>query len=692
VNLKKIFFLKLIIVLLFSVQSYADLDWGGGEIFFETTENEPLSEKNGLAILVSVHKGNLIDFTSFIPNRSKNLITPGSTITHEENVNIVLAVSSMFYKGYLFSTAIQDITTEKQKYFGAKNSEPLYLIVFNKKTFMDDRPISGSKFVALQLFHSNANNRDVPAQTYGIGMPYNSDIIYPIDMNTVSTSQVLNNNQIASPYPSDGAKNVSIEVTLTWDLVYSKNSYDIYFWKNGEDKPDLPSAYDLSMPNYRPEQALLVNTTYNWQVIAKGGQNICGDEWSFTTDSNVNHPIIEDQVFSVDENSPISLSVGTVVASDMDNDTLTFNIEKKEIPFTINEKTGELKVSNSFLLNHEVAQVYHFIVQVSDGRYSDSAIITININNLNDTSPIVTDQIFGVYERSAKGTLVGYIKADDKDNDPMSYKIISGNSKNIFKINNNTILVENDFLLLRNIVPSYRLIIQVSDSKYSDNANITINVYENIQRIPLHKGWNQISFGVNKCYYIDEKPTVSMIEGIEYIKVKNIGEILSSIDEQYSFVKAFDSEGEKFYDHTSFSNMKYMAAGYGYLINIKEGADFDNKGLIYLELIGTQASDKTPIQLHEGLNLVGYLGNKVQYLGKEPTVPFPNVRVMFSCNDLSDIFMSIDGKYSEVMGLDQTGAKVYNLTLLSNMKYVGPGYGYWMKVNTNELTKLKWVK
>ncbi|CAN2047819.1 hypothetical protein GMMP1_500023 [Candidatus Magnetomoraceae bacterium gMMP-1] len=210
------------------------------------------------------------------------------------------------------------------------------------------------------------------------------------------------------------------------------------------------------------------------------------------------------------------------------------------------------------------------------------------------------------------------------------------------------------------------------------------------QKIPLHAGWNLISFGVNKCYYIDAKPNVTMIEGIEYEEVDSINDILISIDGQYSYVRGFDSTGAKSYNLSPWSDMKYMAAGYGYWIKIKEDADFDEKGLIYLELEGLRVPGDKAISLQVGWNLIGTFGNQVQYKGVEPNVHFPDDIEMYPVNDVSEIFSSIDGQYSYVRGFDKTGAKSYNLSPWSDLRYAGPGYAYWIKVKDGESPSLVW--
>jgi len=224
------------------------------------------------------------------------------------------------------------------------------------------------------------------------------------------------------------------------------------------------------------------------------------------------------------------------------------------------------------------------------------------------------------------------------------------------------------------------------------------------QSIPLVAGWNFISFGINKCFYTDSIPEVPMISGIEYEKVDSINDILSSLDGQYSYVRGMDASGGKSYNKSIWSNMKYMAAAYGYWIKINDYASFDNNNFIYLELEGTCVDCNTSIPLNKGWNMTGYLGNSVYYIEEEPDVNFTKLNKsglrlkyqvlnQISSNNISDVFSSIQDKYSYVRAFDSSGAKSFNPDKIefSDLKYVGPGFGYEIKITEDtESTNLNW--
>ncbi len=228
-----------------------------------------------------------------------------------------------------------------------------------------------------------------------------------------------------------------------------------------------------------------------------------------------------------------------------------------------------------------------------------------------------------------------------------------------------------------------------------------ITVNPGRQRIPLRKGWNLISFGVNKCFYTGTtQPTAPMIPGIEYVKVNNIADILISIDGQYSYVRGYDTVttplGFKNYIPGLTPTLKYMAAGYGYWIKVKDTANVDQNGLIYLEIEGPRVPANTPVPLAASAwNLVGYLGNNVLYTGTSaPTAYYPDDRVMTPTSSVADIFNSISGRYSYVRGYDTVtnplGFKNYIPGVTPTLKYTGPGYGYWIKVNAGAAPNLTW--
>lgn len=98
-------------------------------------------------------------------------------------------------------------------------------------------------------------------------------------------------------------------------------------------------------------------------------------------------PLISPQSFNVDENSAVSTTVGAVAANDPETpSSLTFDIIAGNPSglFSINSSTGELSVAGPGL-DHEFADSVALTVRVTDpGMLSASAVITVNVNDLNE--------------------------------------------------------------------------------------------------------------------------------------------------------------------------------------------------------------------------------------------------------------------------------------------------------------------
>jgi len=214
------------------------------------------------------------------------------------------------------------------------------------------------------------------------------------------------------------------------------------------------------------------------------------------------------------------------------------------------------------------------------------------------------------------------------------------------------------------------------------------------QLIALHKGWNLISFATDRCFYVGSRPNISWIDELVYEQLTDIGDVFESIANSFSIVHGFDTEPRTYNPLNPIaSNMKYIAPGYGYWIKVKDTAPFDNSGYIYLEFGGKTLENNHAIPLNSGWNLVGYTGNNVRYTGSIPETSFPDDPEKTSVtNLLTDAFCTVQDDLLIVQGFD-TEPRAMNPenTIASNMKYVGPGYGYWIKIKDDaQNVQLDW--
>ena len=108
------------------------------------------------------------------------------------------------------------------------------------------------------------------------------------------------------------------------------------------------------------------------------------DNFSITPESVNTAPSIADQSFDIEEGGDAGASIGSVVASDDDDDALTFTITagNEEDLFAIEKPTGALAATGAF--DFEDVATYTLTVVVSDGEATDEATVTVNVTDVNE--------------------------------------------------------------------------------------------------------------------------------------------------------------------------------------------------------------------------------------------------------------------------------------------------------------------
>jgi hypothetical protein len=206
------------------------------------------------------------------------------------------------------------------------------------------------------------------------------------------------------------------------------------------------------------------------------------DEDSTTTNQA---PTITVATYSLAENSANATVVGTIQASDADGDTLIYSIliGNTGQAFGLESATGILSVVDSSALDYEITPVFSLLVKASDGALSDSATVTINLIDVDESinqPPSLSDATFSIAENSPNNTLIGTLTAIDLDGDSLLYSIISGNASNTFNLNSLTaaLKVADSTALDYEITQIFSLEVEVSDGALTDTASIKINILD----------------------------------------------------------------------------------------------------------------------------------------------------------------------------------------------------------------------
>jgi len=153
-----------------------------------------------------------------------------------------------------------------------------------------------------------------------------------------------------------------------------------------------------------------------------------------------NAPVIANQSFAINENSPQGTSVGQVIATDPDpGQTLTYSLISGNTGNTfLVSSSGLISVANAQMLNFENQSSYQLLIQVSDNgipQLASSTNITITVNNVNEVPSVAANQAFTLAEHVPAGTVAGNVQASDPDNgQSLTYSIVAGNTNNSFVI------------------------------------------------------------------------------------------------------------------------------------------------------------------------------------------------------------------------------------------------------------------
>ena len=151
--------------------------------------------------------------------------------------------------------------------------------------------------------------------------------------------------------------------------------------------------------------------------------------------------VVASQLFDVNENAVVGDIVGTVVANDDDTvGTLSgwaIHNGNADGIFQIDASTGVISIADISNLDFEATETYTLEVSVTDGvQTSARRNISIAINDVDDTPPVVSTTRFTVSESQTIGFTIGTLSATDVDSLPPfgNWQITSGNSEGLFHL------------------------------------------------------------------------------------------------------------------------------------------------------------------------------------------------------------------------------------------------------------------
>lgn len=292
--------------------------------------------------------------------------------------------------------------------------------------------------------------------------------------------------------------------------------------------------------------------TLEFKVFKLSGAVLPGSEreGSFTlyigdSFTNASPVLVQNNSLKVPEHSVAGVSVGTVSATDVDNDALNYTITGGTgfNLFLINKTTGAITVKTTNSIDFETMSTpsYSLEVTVSDGRGGfDVKLYNIAVIDINE-APSITTTVLSVNENSAVNTQVGQIVATDPDikvTTTFSYSLIAGGTGNaLFNVSSSGVVSVKSATLDYEKVSSYTLKVVASDNglkgvgtPLKDTAMITINI-NNVNELPLI---------VNQVFSVPENSAVETVVGAVVASDPDLGSLTYTLSGEHSDLFVID--------------------------------------------------------------------------------------------------------------------------------------------------------
>ncbi len=146
---------------------------------------------------------------------------------------------------------------------------------------------------------------------------------------------------------------------------------------------------------------------------------------------NNNPPVVSDTVFTISENPNNGVVIGKLNAFDPDNDLLSYKIlsgNDIEI-FQISPQSGHILVKEGSYINYDNYQSFLLLIEVSDGEFSDSAQVQINVieNSILSIEKLISENI-KIYPNPIINNLI----IESTNNKLITIRIYSLNGEEVF--------------------------------------------------------------------------------------------------------------------------------------------------------------------------------------------------------------------------------------------------------------------
>ena len=171
---------------------------------------------------------------------------------------------------------------------------------------------------------------------------------------------------------------------------------------------------------------------------------------------------------TVREDTPINTVIATVVATDADLTSAAIIYELMNTDFSINSETGQIIVSRS--LDYETTPSYQLVVVATDGQNEQTAIIDVQVTNINDITPMIDITSPVVVPENVVIDSVVCVPIIDGD----------GDANGIFTLSFSVSGVVSSFLSFNTTSSCFSIVVQLDrEGELGDSFNVIVTVNDN---------------------------------------------------------------------------------------------------------------------------------------------------------------------------------------------------------------------
>ena len=257
----------------------------------------------------------------------------------------------------------------------------------------------------------------------------------------------------------------------------------------------IDAASGVVIINGSLDRELILNYTFSVTASDSVGNFDTANVTVTIEDANDNVPTFLQSSYSfrIREDSSVDFIVGPVSAVDRDigtNANILYTIEDY-VPFHIISTSGVIVVSQE--LDREMEDIYQFVVLANNTEGLegfDAANVTITIADVNDNTPVFTEQVYEVTVKENFPLFVPVITVTANDSDIgmnaiITYQLLPSSDSTTFYVNE----TNGEIYLLANIdyeaQSEYTLTVTATDGMRSSQAVINVSVSDENDNTPV---------------------------------------------------------------------------------------------------------------------------------------------------------------------------------------------------------------